>query len=152
MPCLRLTSWPGGSDNSQVASRHWNRDKLLPYTPPGVLNVDFTFTFEICREVELEQVLTTYTKINKSASIFLGSSKSDDNSTSLTSGSRAATSTRPSHHHRSQQQSNMHGIIVNGTEGGLWLFAVYYKSFLCADQSVRPWQIIMVHPLCSSSV
>ena len=38
-----------------------------------------------CSESELEEVLTTYTKLNKSASIFLGS-----NSKSMTSGQTSA--------------------------------------------------------------
>lgn len=76
------------------------------------------------REVELEQVLTTYTKINKSASIFLGSSKSEGDN----SGAKPATSTRPPTNLSSRtQQSNMHGIIVNGNEGmktSDWLFSL----------------------------
>ena len=43
--CVRLTFWPGGSDNSQVASRHWNRDKLQLYTPLGVLTTLPTFFY-----------------------------------------------------------------------------------------------------------
>ena len=37
VPCVRLTPWEEGSDNSQVASCYWNRDKLLSYTPLVVL-------------------------------------------------------------------------------------------------------------------
>ncbi|KAF6016525.1 TTLL5 [Bugula neritina] len=65
-------------------------------------------------EIELEQVLTTYTKINKSASIFLGSKKTEStNSNTSTGQGRPVTSQK--------QANNMHGVIVNGAEGtGTW--------------------------------
>ena len=65
------------------------------------------------REVELEQVLTTYTKINKSAAIFLGSSKTETDTSAVKNTTAAAS--RPSSSQK--PAANMHGIIVNGTEG-----------------------------------
>ncbi|XP_067938422.1 tubulin polyglutamylase TTLL5-like [Watersipora subatra] len=59
-------------------------------------------------EDELEQVLTTYTKINKSAAIFLGSGKGE---------TTPGNAPKPSSKQGGSQKDNMYGIIVNGMEG-----------------------------------
>jgi len=74
--------------------------------------------FYVSSEIELEQVLTTYTKINKSASIFLGSKKTEStNSNTSTGQGRPVTSQK--------QANNMHGVIVNGAEGKLLVAEVF---------------------------
>jgi len=63
------------------------------------------------RETELEQVLTTYTKINKSAAIFLGSSKPDERPSSTPHRSRSQQRAPP------QLDTNLHGVTINGNPG-----------------------------------
>ena len=60
VPCVRLTLRPGGSDNSQVAERYRNRDKLLLYTLLGVLTALPTYTYINNRGHEVKIAIIYY--------------------------------------------------------------------------------------------